>query len=79
VPTDGVENVNLTHIVTQVRPILASTFSFVGVSYLRACVLTSNCCLYQHTHYCTMMKEILEEVNLAGTCALSSFNPVDGV
>lgn len=78
VPCEGVENVNLTHIVTQVLRLWVRAFqhhicparyaSTELILRFRVPTLLNHA---QHTHYCTMMKEILEEINLAGTASLS--------
>jgi len=67
----GVENIDLTHIVTKVRNMCRT------VLYKQHnCSITSLCCLVycfcflflkQHSHYNLKMKEILEEVNLSSS------------
>jgi hypothetical protein len=58
----GIENIDLSGVVTQVRARLA-------VSHGRRLQLsvTSFLRCIQHTHYCTKMNEILEFIDLAST------------
>ena len=60
VDVPGIENINLTHLVTEVSPHPSCLFALLCISQFCLFLFGS-----QHIHYSTKMKEILEIINLA--------------